>query len=97
MITPEDIKSIEEQKIQDAIKEIDEKIIETHGRYVYDYEFFYTNNIFSDDLIKKVGERYQKAGWHYIYYRTNNLTGVVNFIFSTRELDEKVVKNFNKL
>lgn len=97
MISPEDIKNIEEQKIQDAIKEIDEKIIETHGRYSYDYEFFYTDSIFSDDLIKKVGEKYQKAGWHYIYYRRNNAMGVVNFIFSTIPLDEKVIRNFNKL
>lgn len=96
MITPEDIKNIEEQKIEDAIKEIDTKIIVTHGMYNYDYEFFYTDSRFSDDLIKKVGEKYQKAGWHYIYYRTD-LIGIVNFIFSTKPLEEDLVKNFNKL
>lgn len=98
MITPKDIKNIEEQKVQEAIKEINKKLVTIHGTYDYDYEYFYTDSMFSDSIIKIVAERYKQVGWNYIYYRKTNLTGIgVNFIFSTKPLEEQIVKNFNKL
>ncbi len=96
MVTPKDIKNREKKQIKDIIREIDKKLIATHGRY-YDYESFSIDYMLSESIIKAIGKRYQKAGWTYIYYRKNYWIEKIDFIFSIRELEEKNVKNFDKL
>ena len=97
MVTPKDIKNIEKKQIKDVIREIDKQLIATHGKYGYDYESFSIDYMLSDSEIKIIGNKYQKAGWTYIYYKKNYWLGLIDFIFSIRELEEKDIKNFDKL
>lgn len=72
-------------------------MLANHGNY--DYELAMIDDESPVELRNAVAKKYKEAGWKYVYHRTSSENGerpgLTSFIFSERELEHCIVKDYH--
>lgn len=72
-------------------------MLANHGNY--DYELAMIDDESPVELRNAVAKKYKEAGWKYVYHRTSSENGerpgLTSFIFSERELEHYIVKDYH--
>ena len=102
MITPNDLKNIELEKIdfEKLEAEIDESIKNFHGWYPWEEAII--QGEYSVEVRNEIAKKYKENGWKYVYHQTSSengeTAGLTDFIFSNKELeDEHIREKFYKV
>lgn len=96
MLTPNDIKKIEIEKINitDLEQEIDKSIKDFHGFFPWEEAIILGE--YSINIRNYIGKRYKNAGWKYVYHQTSSENGerpgLTSFKFSNIPLNDKHTK-----
>ena len=101
MIKPSDLTSmeIENTNFEELEAEIDDGIKKFHGWYPWEEAII--KGEYSLEVRNIIAKKYKENGWHSVYHQTSSendeRAGLTCFKFSTKELDDKYVKNFHKV
>lgn len=101
MIRPNDLEDIEiKNKLFEELEtKIDEGIKNFHGWHPWEKAII--DGEYSLNVRNIIANKYKENGWDFVYHQTSSengeRAGLTCFIFSTKELDSKYIKNFYKV
>ncbi len=101
MITPENIKTIDINKVDMAKLEtmIDDSIKRFHGSYPWETAII--DGEYPVEVRDKIALKYKESGWNHVYHRTTSengeRAGLTSFVFSTEPLKPEYTKNYHEV
>ncbi len=73
MIGPNDLRNLDKENynIENYFKNIDDDILKSHGRHVYEWACIHNIEL-PFHIRNQIAEKYLEAGWKYVYHHTSS-------------------------